>query len=140
MRWCVLPAAAETAHDKGFSGPLTCHAVVAVKTWKNLPIIDNALHVGGVDVDPGYLQTMVSLINHTAYKSFLDDRPCSYSPERHTCTEQAVWYSDTLPSLWTLSFNESSGVFVYFSTSAAQGHLSMCQDCGRAQPVEGQSL
>lgn len=75
MRWCVLPAAAETAHDKDFSGPLTCHAVVAVKTWKNLPIIDNALHVGGVDVDPGYLQTMVSLINHTAYKSFLDDRP-----------------------------------------------------------------
>lgn len=72
LRCCVLPAAAETAQDKNFSGPLTCHAVVAVKTWKNLPIIDNALHVEDVDVDPGYLQTMFSLINHTAYKSFLE--------------------------------------------------------------------
>lgn len=38
-----------------------------------------------------------------------------------------MWYSDTLSSLWMLSFNESSEVFIYFSTSTAQGNLSMCQ-------------
>lgn len=36
----------------------------------HLPFSDNAVHVEGVDVDPDYLQTIISLINHVAYKSF----------------------------------------------------------------------
>lgn len=54
-------------HDKDLPGPLTCQAVV-VKTWMTLLISDNALHGEGMGVDG--LQTVVSLINHLASKSF----------------------------------------------------------------------
>lgn len=111
------------------------------KDLEELPIIDNALYVGDVNVDPGYLQTMVSLINDTAYKNFLEMIGLVLTFLKGTLALSRLCGTLIQCHLCGCSHSMSHQKFFFILVHQLLKEIFPCaRDCEQAQPVKGQSL